>query len=82
MSMSDEPKLSASGDGMGAQRRSEDHPSSELLHGFAADTLQQDERTSVLAHLNECAACREALGLISPEEGPPAPIVISARRRA
>ena len=42
----------------------------ERLRAFVGDVLEENERSSVLAHLNQCIHCREILALITPEEAP------------
>jgi len=48
------------------------HPSNDQLNAYAANSLSQQERAKLAAHIHECAECREVLELIAPEEGPPA----------
>lgn len=66
--------------GATSQHGSEDHPSSEQLTAFVGNVLVESERASVFAHLSQCVHCREILALITPEEGPPAPIALSTGR--
>jgi Photosynthesis system II assembly factor YCF48/Putative zinc-finger len=48
------------------------HPDANLLAAFAEKKLQGQEREEVLAHLGECADCREVLALATPARGPAA----------
>jgi len=48
-----------------AQQKSADHPDANLLAAFAERTLLERERVAVLAHLAQCADCRESLALAS-----------------
>jgi hypothetical protein len=66
--------------GAAPQHGSEDHPSSEQLTAFVGNVLVESERASVFAHLTRCVRCREMLALITPEEGPAAPIALSTGR--
>ena len=58
----------------------EEHPNIDSLRAFVADTLVEEERRRVLAHLIQCEACRGQLALMTPEEGPPPPVVLKSRR--
>ena len=42
------------------------HPDADQLTAFAESTLTRRERESVLAHLANCHACREAVSLVMP----------------
>lgn len=43
------------------------HPSADMLSSFAEQSLPGTERQQVLAHLGECAECREILFLAQPD---------------
>jgi Photosynthesis system II assembly factor YCF48/Putative zinc-finger len=58
------------------------HPDANLLAAFAEKKLQGREREEVLAHLGECADCREVLALATPERAPAARPVSPAWRWA
>ncbi len=58
----------------------EEHPNIDSLRAFVADTLENEERRRVLVHLIQCEACRGQLALMTPEEGPPPPVVLTSRR--
>jgi len=58
----------------------EEHPNNDLLRAFVADALEKNERQRVLAHLIQCEACRGQLAVMTPEEGPPPPVVLKSRR--
>lgn len=58
------------------------HPSAETLKAFAAETQTDDEHTATARHLKQCLECRELLVLMTPEEGPPASIAVSKKRRS
>jgi hypothetical protein len=58
-----------------------EHPDANLLAAFAEKTLSARERGEVLAHLAQCAACREVVTLTVPEEVEEAePARVAARR--
>jgi TonB family protein len=46
-----------------ASKASADHPDLNLLAAFAEHTLTEKERAAVIAHLGECADCRQLLVL-------------------
>ena len=48
--------------------RAGDHPDLNLLAAFAEKSLHGDEREGVLAHLAQCAECRDIVSLATPEE--------------
>lgn len=64
-----------------ANENTGEHPDSGRLSAFAAEELAEQERTNVLEHLAECGQCRALFALITPEEGPPASVVLSRRAR-
>jgi hypothetical protein len=43
------------------------HPDADLLTAFAEQSLLEQERNSLLAHLADCAECREVVVVASPE---------------
>ncbi len=53
-----------------AQAAPQEHPDSDLLAAFSEQALTGREREQVLAHLAQCAVCREAVALAAPQ--PPA----------
>jgi hypothetical protein len=58
-----------------------EHPDANLLAAFVEKTLTAQERTEVLDHLAQCAACREVVAVTVPAEVEEAqPARIAARR--
>ncbi len=51
-----------------------------VLSEFVAEKLSESDRAVVMAHLQTCGECRGVLTLITPEEGPPSPLVLGAKR--
>jgi len=47
------------------------HPDANLLAAFSEQALAGTEREQVLAHLAQCADCREIVALSAPEAAPP-----------
>ena len=61
--------LATSGPAAGpANSQGGEHPDANLLAAFVEKALTTRERTEVLNHLAQCAACREVVALTLPEE--------------
>ncbi len=52
---------------MTEQIQPDSHPDAELLNAFVEGVLPEHERSQCLAHLAECARCREVVFLAKPE---------------
>lgn len=68
---------------MQAQAAPRQHPDADLLAAFSEQALTGRERETVLAHLAQCAACREAVALASPPaaEAQPGALLVPWFRR-
>lgn len=63
-------------------RRLDGNCDRQLLLAFAADALDSRDRAQMLGHLTRCRECREALALMTPDEGPPPPAAVSPKKAA
>lgn len=64
------------------QNNGGEHPDADLLAGFAEGTLLRREREAVLAHLAECAICRDVVALGSTAQPDRAASLLNVRNRS
>lgn len=63
------------------QRPGNQHPDADLLAALAEQRLSGAERDRVLAHLAQCAECREVAVMAAPREEPTQTVVRPVRKR-